>query len=74
MIIINQCLRYQYLSCFEHLLLVIAVESLHQLLLVPLEVVEEDPDGGGGDLGHVVHLLDALHHVSNNILCAQYLQ
>ena len=62
------------LGLLEHGLLVLGVVSLHQLLLVPFEVVQQDPDGGGGDLCDAGHLLDVLHHVTDNVLCAQDLQ
>ena len=50
-----------YLRLLEHCLLVLAVEPLHQPLLVPLEVVEEDAHGGRGDLvlHHRAHLKSA---------------
>ena len=58
----------------EHGLLVLGVISLHQLLLVPLEVVQEDSDRGGGDLCDAGDLLDVLHHVTDNVLCTQDLK
>ena len=68
----NEIFLLYVISTSTHL--VVAVVALHQLLLVPLEVVEQDPDGGGGDLGHVEHLLDVVHHVLHDIFCRQHLK
>ena len=62
------------LGLLEHGLLVLCVVSLHKLLLVPLEVVQEDSDRGGGDLCDARDLLDVLHHVTDNVLCTQDLK
>ena len=62
------------LGLLEHGLLVLGVIPLHKLLLVPLEVVQEDSDRGGGDLCDAGHLLDVLNHVTDNVLCTQDLK
>ena len=58
------------LGLLEHGLLVLGVVSLHQLLLVPFEVVQEDSYCGSGNLCNAGDLLDVLHHVTDNVLCA----
>ena len=63
-----------YLSFFKDFILVFTVKFLHKLFLIPIEVVEEYPDGGCGDLGHFVNLIDALNHVIYNILYTQHLK
>ena len=62
------------LGLLEHGLLVLGVVSLHQLLLVPLEVIKEDSNRGGGNLCDAGDFLDVLHHVTDNVLCAQDLK
>jgi len=59
-----------HLSLLEHGVLVVAVETLHQALLVPLEVVQQDSDCRGGNLVlyHRAHLLNTFHHVIDNLL------
>lgn len=42
--------RVDHVCILEQLLLVAVVEPLHQLFLVPLEVVQQDAGRGGGNL------------------------